>query len=54
LANVVIQPICHPVFQILSFPDIFADPSIKKFGDTYYLYATTDGVMFASGEPVFG
>ena len=21
----------------------FADPTIKKFGDTYYIYATTDG-----------
>lgn len=24
-------------------PGYFADPSIKKFGDTYYLYVTTDG-----------
>ena len=24
-------------------PGYFADPTIKKFGDTYYLYATTDG-----------
>lgn len=29
----------------------FADPTIKKFGDTYYLYATTDGIKLASGEP---
>ena len=24
-------------------PEYFADPTIKKFGDTYYMYATTDG-----------
>ena len=24
-------------------PGYFADPSIRKFGDTYYLYVTTDG-----------
>jgi beta-xylosidase len=24
-------------------PGYFADPTVKKFGDTYYLYATTDG-----------
>ena len=24
-------------------PGYFADPTIKKFGDTYYLYTTTDG-----------
>ncbi len=24
-------------------PGYFADPAIKKFGDTYYMYATTDG-----------
>lgn len=22
---------------------VFADPTVKKFGDTYYVYATTDG-----------
>ena len=32
-------------------PGYFADPTIKKFGDTYYIYATTDGVKLASGEP---
>lgn len=32
-------------------PGYFADPSIKKFDDTYYIYATTDGVKLASGEP---
>ncbi|MGF7141008.1 family 43 glycosylhydrolase [Roseimarinus sediminis] len=32
-------------------PGYFADPTIKKFGDTYYLYVTTDGVKLASGEP---
>ena len=29
----------------------FADPTIKKFGDTYYIYSTSDGVKLASGEP---
>ena len=24
-------------------PGYFADPTLKKFGDTYYVYATTDG-----------
>ena len=23
-------------------PGYFADPTIRKFGDTYYIYATTD------------
>lgn len=32
-------------------PGYFADPTIKKFGDTYYMYSTTDGVKLASGEP---
>jgi xylan 1,4-beta-xylosidase len=32
-------------------PGYFADPTIKKIGDTYYLYATTDGIKLASGEP---
>lgn len=32
-------------------PGYFADPTIKKFGDTYYIYSTTDGVKLASGEP---
>lgn len=32
-------------------PGYFADPTIKKFGDTYYLYSTTDGIKLASGEP---
>ena len=26
-----------------AIPGYFADPTIKKFGDTYYMYATTDG-----------
>lgn len=30
-------------------PGYFADPTIKKFGDTYYLYATTDGNGFGFG-----
>jgi len=32
-------------------PGYFADPTIKKFDDTYYIYATSDGVKLASGEP---
>ncbi|REH00957.1 family 43 glycosylhydrolase [Flavobacterium aquicola] len=32
-------------------PGYFADPTIKKFGDTYYIYATTDNEMLASGAP---
>lgn len=32
-------------------PGYFADPTIKKFGDTFYLYTTTDGIKLASGEP---
>lgn len=32
-------------------PGWFADPTIKKFGDTYYIYATTDNEMLASGAP---
>lgn len=32
-------------------PGYYADPTIKKFGDTYYIYATTDNEMLASGAP---
>ena len=32
-------------------PGYFADPTIKKFGDTYYIYSTADGIKLASGEP---
>ncbi|WP_291856572.1 family 43 glycosylhydrolase [Marinilabilia sp.] len=32
-------------------PGYFADPTVKKFGDTWYLYTTTDGIKLASGEP---
>jgi len=32
-------------------PGYFADPTIKKFGDIYYIYATTDNEMLASGVP---
>jgi hypothetical protein len=31
-------------------PGLFADPSIAKFGDTYYLYATTDGFGWDTGR----
>jgi beta-xylosidase len=36
-------------------PDLIADPSIVKFGDTFYCYATTDGYdkgLATSGPPV--
>lgn len=32
-------------------PGYFADPTIKKFNDIYYIYATTDNEMLASGAP---
>ena len=32
-------------------PGWFADPTIKKFGAIYYIYATTDNEMLASGAP---
>lgn len=32
-------------------PGYFADPTIKRFGDIYYIYATTDNEMLASGVP---
>ncbi|WP_461631430.1 family 43 glycosylhydrolase [Labilibaculum euxinus] len=32
-------------------PGYFADPTIKKFGEIFYLYSTTDGIKLASGEP---
>ncbi len=32
-------------------PGYFADPTIKKFGDLFYIYATTDNEMLASGAP---
>ncbi len=32
-------------------PGYFADPTIQKYGDTWYLYTTTDGIKLASGEP---
>ncbi|AMW14475.1 hypothetical protein A4E84_36320 [Streptomyces qaidamensis] len=32
-----------------AIPGLFADPNIVRFGDTYYLYATTDGFAGWSG-----
>lgn len=32
-------------------PGWFADPTIKKFDDIYYIYSTTDNEMLASGAP---
>jgi hypothetical protein len=31
-------------------PGLFADPSLAKFGDTYYIYATTDGFGWETGR----
>lgn len=30
-------------------PGYFADPTVRKFGDTYYIYATTDGTGLGVG-----
>lgn len=30
-------------------PGYYADPTVKKIGDTYYLYATTDGTGWGAG-----
>jgi len=30
-------------------PGYFADPTMKKIGDTYYIYATTDGNGWGAG-----
>ena len=32
-------------------PGYYADATIEKFGDTFYLYPTTDGVKNAAGDP---
>jgi len=48
--NVKAQPKIHVIGNPL-LPGYFADPTVKKFGDTYYIYATTDGVKLASGKP---
>lgn len=32
-------------------PGYFADPTLVKFGDLYYIYATTDNEMLGSGPP---
>jgi len=47
------QMIPHAVKTTLNplLPGYFADPTIKKFGDTYYIYSTTDNIMLASGAP---
>ena len=31
-------------------PGLFADPSLAKFGDTYYIYSTTDGFGWETGR----
>ncbi|MES2731629.1 MAG: family 43 glycosylhydrolase [Bacteroidota bacterium] len=33
-------------------PGYFADPNIREFDGTYYLYGTTDGYTSVSGEPM--
>ena len=35
-------------------PGYFADPTIKKFGDTYYMYATTMAVVQALAPHKYG
>jgi len=47
------ERILHTVNNKLNplLPGYFADPTIKKFGDTYYIYSTTDNIMLASGVP---
>lgn len=35
-------------------PGYFADPTVKKFGDTYYVYATTDGSGAGFGPAQYG
>lgn len=42
LLALVLLPACSRAQNPL-VPGYFADPSIRKFGDTYYLYVTTDG-----------
>jgi hypothetical protein len=37
------QPVTAPGNGNPIIPGYFADPTVKKFGDTYYIYATTDG-----------
>lgn len=32
-------------------PGYYADPTVVKFGDMYYIYSTTDGIKLASGAP---
>lgn len=44
-------PVNTPGAKNPILPGWFADPTIKKFGDTYYIYATTDNEMLASGAP---
>ena len=40
------------LYEVITLvPGYFADPTIRKFGDTWYLYATTDGIKLASGDP---
>jgi beta-xylosidase len=34
-------------------PGLYADPNIARFGDTYYLYATTDGVAGWGGKDFY-
>ncbi|GGG88402.1 hypothetical protein GCM10011416_00820 [Polaribacter pacificus] len=45
------EPQLDQSFRNPIIPGYFADPTIKKFGDIYYIYATTDNEMLASGAP---
>ncbi|MFI1773479.1 family 43 glycosylhydrolase [Thalassobellus citreus] len=44
-------PVNTPGAKNPILPGWFADPTIKKFDDIYYIYATTDNEMLASGAP---
>ena len=42
-----------PVMNSPVLPGLYADPNIAVFGDTYYLYATTDGTAGWGGRDFF-
>ena len=39
----------YPGMRNPILPGYYADPTVRKFGDTYYLYATTDGTSGGTG-----
>ncbi|MDQ1149743.1 beta-xylosidase [Sphingobacterium zeae] len=44
-----LQPWQQPNVLNPLLPGYFADPTIKKIGDTYYIFATTDGNGWGAG-----